>query len=70
MAVEIGKSTAEIAKAILDDKERCKVVVAALEEVYGLPAIENAIYETTLMKGNEPMVGFLSFEPPCRLAWL
>ncbi|KAK9118749.1 hypothetical protein Scep_016842 [Stephania cephalantha] len=70
MAVEIRKSTAEIAKAILDDKERCEAVVAALEEVYGLPAIEIAIYATKLMKGNKLMVGFLSLEPPYRLAWL
>ncbi|KAK9132124.1 hypothetical protein Scep_011652 [Stephania cephalantha] len=70
MAVEIGKSTAEIAKAILDDKERREVVVAALEEVYGIPNIERAIYATKLMKGNELIVGFLSLEPPYRLAWL
>ncbi|KAK9107161.1 hypothetical protein Syun_023172 [Stephania yunnanensis] len=70
MAVEIRKSTTDTAKAILDDKERNEAAVVALEEVYGLPAIERAIYATKLMKGNELMVGFLSLEPPYRLTWL
>ncbi|KAK9108885.1 hypothetical protein Sjap_016945 [Stephania japonica] len=47
MAVEIGKSTIEIAKAILDDKDRREGRGGkALEEVYGLPPIERAIYAT------------------------
>ncbi|KAK9102692.1 hypothetical protein Sjap_019946 [Stephania japonica] len=70
MAVEIGKSTIEIAKAILDDKDRREAVVVALEEVYGIPPIERAIYATKLAKGNELMVGFLSLDPTYRLAWL
>ncbi|KAK9145929.1 hypothetical protein Sjap_005832 [Stephania japonica] len=70
MAVEIRKSTIEIAKAILDDKDRREAVVAALEEVYGIPPIERAIYATKLAKGNELMVGFLSLDPTYRLAWL
>ncbi|KAK9109955.1 hypothetical protein Sjap_018015 [Stephania japonica] len=68
MAAEIGKSTIEIAKAILDDKDRHEAVVAALEEVYGIPPIERAIYATKLAKGNELMVGFLSLDPTYRLA--
>ncbi|KAK9153546.1 hypothetical protein Sjap_001026 [Stephania japonica] len=67
---KIGKSTIEIAKAILDDKDRREAVVAALEEVYGIPPIERAIYATKLAKGNELMVGFLSLDPTYRLAWL
>ncbi|KAK9116440.1 hypothetical protein Sjap_015387 [Stephania japonica] len=63
MAVEIGKSTIEIAKAILDDKDRREAVVAALEEVYGIPPIKRAIYATKLAKGIELMVGFLSLDP-------
>ncbi|KAK9103128.1 hypothetical protein Sjap_020382 [Stephania japonica] len=70
MAVEIRKSTIEIAKAILDDKDRREAVVAALEEVYGIPLIERAIYATKLAKGNELMVGFFSLDPTYRLAWL
>ncbi|KAK9115799.1 hypothetical protein Sjap_014746 [Stephania japonica] len=63
MVAEIGKSTIKIAKAILDDKDRREAVVAALEEVYGIPPIERAIYATKLAKGNELMVGFLSLDP-------
>ncbi|KAK9145530.1 hypothetical protein Sjap_005433 [Stephania japonica] len=70
MAVEIGKSTIEIAKAILDDKDRREAAVAALEEVYDIPPIERAIYATKLAKENELMVGFLSLDPTYRLAWL
>ncbi|KAK9129566.1 hypothetical protein Sjap_010053 [Stephania japonica] len=47
-----------------------KAVVVALEEVYGIPPIERAIYATKLAKGNELMVGFLSLDPTYRLAWL
>ncbi|KAK9117193.1 hypothetical protein Sjap_016140 [Stephania japonica] len=70
MTVEIGKSTIKIAKAILDDKDRHEVVVAALEKVYDIPPIERAIYATKLAKGNELMVGFLSLDHTYRLAWL
>ncbi|KAK9145341.1 hypothetical protein Sjap_005244 [Stephania japonica] len=42
MVVDIGKSTIEIAKAILDDKDRREAVVAALEEVYGIPLCNKA----------------------------
>ncbi|KAK9096017.1 hypothetical protein Sjap_021514 [Stephania japonica] len=70
MAVEIGKSTIEIAKAILDDKDRREAVVATLEEVYGIPPIKRAIYATKLAKGNKLMVEFLSLDPTYRLAWL
>ncbi|KAK9150554.1 hypothetical protein Syun_008863 [Stephania yunnanensis] len=70
MAVEIRKSTVEIAKTILVDKERREAVVAALEEVYSVPNIERAIYAIKLMKRNKLLVGFLSLEAPYRLTWL
>ncbi|KAK9153315.1 hypothetical protein Sjap_000795 [Stephania japonica] len=70
MNVADSSGTRPIAKAILDDKDRREAVVAALEEVYGIPPIERAIYATKLAKGNELMVGFLSLDPTYRLAWL
>ncbi|KAK9109745.1 hypothetical protein Sjap_017805 [Stephania japonica] len=70
MAIEIGKSTIKIAKAILDYKDMREAVVASLEEVYGILPIERAIYATKLAKGNELMVGFLSLDLTYRLAWM
>ncbi|KAK9122737.1 hypothetical protein Sjap_012339 [Stephania japonica] len=68
MAVEIGKSTIEIDKAILGDKNKREAVVAALEEMCGIPHIERTIYATKLAKENELMVGFLSHISPSMAA--